>query len=47
MGPLTKRRHSTRRQGARQAGQKKIALVTKTVLGYVTKRARKVTKKQV
>lgn len=45
MGPLTKRRHSTRRQGIRQAGQKKLQLVAKTVLGYVGKRARKVLKK--
>ncbi len=46
MGPLTKRRHSTHRQGRRQAGQPKLALVMKAVLGYVGKRARKAKKNQ-
>ncbi|MEP7167394.1 MAG: hypothetical protein ABI758_05440 [Candidatus Woesebacteria bacterium] len=46
MGPLTKRRHSTMRSGRRQAGQKKLALVTKTTSGYVGKRARKVAGRQ-
>ncbi len=45
MGPLTKRRHSTRRQGIRQAGQKKLTLVSKATSGYVGKRARKAIKK--
>lgn len=46
MGPLTKRRHSSRRSGARMAGQPKVALVTKATSGYVGKRARKVASKQ-
>jgi hypothetical protein len=45
MGPLTKRRHSTHRSGRRQAGQPKLALVTKALSGYVGKRARKVAKR--
>lgn len=47
MGPLTKRRHSTHRSGRRQAGQKKLGLVTKPVLGYVSKKKREELKKGV
>lgn len=41
MGPLTKRRHSTRRSGKRQAGQPAQALVTAKSKRYVGSRARK------
>ena len=45
MGPLTKRRHSSRRSGARMAGQPKLKLVTKATSGYVGKRTRKIAKR--
>lgn len=47
MGPLTKRRHSTRRAGKRQAGQPKLKLLLNKAVGYVGTRARKAVKKQV
>lgn len=47
MGPLTKRRHSTRRSGARQAGQPGLKLVTSKLKAYIGSRARKAIKKAV
>lgn len=47
MGPLTKRRHSTRRGGKRQAGQPKLALITAVAKRYMGSRARRAIKKSV
>lgn len=47
MGPLTKRRHSTRRAGKRQAGQPKQSLVSAVWKRAMGSRARKAIKKAV
>lgn len=41
MGPLTKRRHSTRRGGKRQAGQPKQSLISAIWKRYMNSRARR------
>jgi hypothetical protein len=45
MGPLTKRRHSTRRGGKRQAGQPMLKMVTAKLKRYIGSRARRAAKK--
>lgn len=45
MGPLTKRRHSTRRAGNRQAGQPKLSLISAVWKRYLGSRARRQAKK--
>lgn len=47
MGPLTKRRHSTRRGGKRVAGQPKQSLVSAVWKRYLGSRARRGVKKTV